>query len=191
MYPHAVLRRRRRADRVTFVNLVSEPENFGAWQIPGGSVVTGGQEDPFGGTDAFLIEDNSGTATGRVEIEFSFTGDGSKGFSLFVREGSSPPAEGTRISVFDLIGTNNGQVDVGWSNGTPVILNSVSAENVSFVTYPGGWHRMLATANNMVDLNAYEYRLVIAPGGAANTGNIFVFGATVHDEPTPGAYERA
>lgn len=187
MYPHAVLRRRRRVDRVTFANLVSEPENFAAWSASGTPVVTGGQPDPFGGTDAFLLEDNNLVGVSQLDIGVSFASDGAKGFSLFVKE--APSSDRTVITLRDeTAGTQDGVVVI-WMSGAPLI-DGGTATFLGFRQYSDGWWRALIQGP-VVAANVNLYRIVPATGGAASTGNIFVFGATAHNEPTPGAYERA
>lgn len=190
MYPHAVLRRRRRVDRVTFANLVSEPENFAAWSASGTPVLTGGQSDPFGGTDAFLLEDDDGMQLERIDQAVDFTGDGKKGFSLFIKQGPNPPSANMPINIRDTTAGAHHQVVISWSNGVPSLASETNASFLEFLIYPDGWYRVLAQTDAITASNSFELR--IAPSASSpDTGDVLIFGATAHDEPTPGAYERA
>src|ERR687891_1979432 len=56
--------------------LVTDPENFGNWTLLGTAIRTGGQADPFGGTNAWLIEDDSAAGDEGILQDIPFIGDG-------------------------------------------------------------------------------------------------------------------
>lgn len=167
-----------------FTNLLANPENFGAWTTIGTPVVTSGQTDPFGGTNAFLVGDDDAGNQERIQEAINFTGDGDKSFSLFIKEGPDPDQSNVRIA--DTTATEFMGLAITWSNGVPSL--SGQAELLSLVEYPNGWWRFSARASGITSANSHEYQIVPATPAAAPTGNVLVFGATAHNETTAGAY---
>ena len=101
-------------------NLV-DSDDIGAWSVIGTPVVTA-TDDPFGGSDAWNIEDND---SGGEEVPYRpvvFTGDGQKIVEFVLRRGPDASASGevalysTTASAYRARGT------VTWVAGTPSIL---------------------------------------------------------------------
>lgn len=170
----------------SFDNLVPSPQNFGTWGSNGTPPdLTGGQPDPFGGTGAFLVEDNNTGATAALSDPVTFTGDGDKGFALFIKE-NTLSAGGTQIiQIRDNTSGTNHHVEFTWSGGAPVISSTTNAVVLDTIAYPDGWYHMLLQATGIVAANNNVFRIFPAASGNAETGSLFVFRAGAYDETTP------
>jgi hypothetical protein len=146
-----------------------------AWDDNGTPVVTGGQADPFGGTGAYLVEDDDGAANDfKRSTVFTFASTGGKNASIFIKE---PPTPG--LSIIKLRDTT-ASADIwsftvsGWTAGVPT-LGSVVGSFTRIIPAADGWYEiqirsLTATAGN-------DHRIEIAPAGytASNTGQILVY----------------
>ena len=73
-------------------NLCEDADISGAWwsNFNGTPVVVGSQADPAGGTGAYSVEDdNAAGPEARHNIHDSFTGDGEKVCSVYIKQGTS------------------------------------------------------------------------------------------------------
>lgn len=167
--------------------LCPDPENFGAWSVAGTPVLTSGQADPFGGTAAYLVEDNDAAAfehlTSAGDIAFT---DGERCAALFVKQGSAS------TSWVRLRGgaTDRHRVLITWTNGVPVLSTSAGA-GTRFPVEPwaNGWYRIAFSAAGVLaaDTNVLEF----GPGtfAASGTGTGYFFGANAWDAPFPSSYQ--
>lgn len=169
------------------VQLVTQPENFAAWSVTGTPVLTAGQSDPFGTVAAYLVDDNDGAAFETIFLVVSFTGNGEKAFSLFVRQGTSAS------SWFRLrdttAATDRHTIGISWSGGVPTLSTLVGAgERFPVENFGNGWWRVSGTATGIVAANNNVFEYGPAAFTAASTGTGFIFGANAWNDTTYGPY---
>lgn len=168
----------------SFDNLV--PLNFGSWGSGGGApTLTAGQSDPFGGTDAFLVEDANTGDTELLSQPVSFTGDGDKGFGIFIKEGTLSAGGTQIIQIRDNSTGTNHHIEFTWSGGAPSISSSPNVVVLDTVAYPDGWYHMKLQATGIVAANDNRFRILPASSGAAETGSLFIFRPGAYDDTTP------
>lgn len=170
--------------------LVNEPENLGHgnWSSFGTPTRTGGQADPFGGTNAWLIEDNDGAAQEGIQIGITFNGNAEKHISVYIKKGT---ATTTGFSL------HNGSVhrhivEILWGAGDVPRINSTNGsgdiippERILTAT---GWWRISISVDGVV---ASESNLIaLYPAGAptANTGTTVFFGVNAWNSVARAAY---
>ena len=167
--------------------LVTNPENFGAWGNTGTLVLTSGQADPFGGTAAYLLTDNSAGVDQFISEATPFTADATKGYAVYVRKGTSAPASGSRISVFDsTAGTGRLSATLTWDGaGTPSLsVGQLGAAEA----WAGGWWRLPIQVAGIIAANTNV--LIFRPAHVlSETGDLFVFGANAWNAPFPSSYQ--
>ncbi|HMG19533.1 MAG TPA: hypothetical protein VK573_12470, partial [Gemmatimonadales bacterium] len=73
------------------VQLVTQPENMGHadWTVVGTPVLTSGQADPFGGTGAYVVDDNAAGGDEAIETVVGFTADATKAVAIFIKAGTA------------------------------------------------------------------------------------------------------
>jgi hypothetical protein len=170
-------------------NIVTDPENFGAWSNIATPVLTSGQTDPFGGTAAYLIEDNDGALLEGKSQSIPFVGSTIKAMAVYVRQGTSSKfgfgIHDTTAATYRLL------IDATWSGGVPVL--SISGGSGT-TTYPvvdagGGWYRVAAASNIITAANAHTVRIFpVDISTGASTGTTYFFGANAWNGPTATTY---
>ncbi len=164
--------------------LVVDPENFGAWSIWGGAPTrTSGQNDPFGGTAAYLLTANSASAAFNEIV--AFTGNATKADAWFLRAGSSLT---TDLYVYDnTAAAVRHQVRVTWSGGVPT-LSTQSGGGTLFAVEPwgGGWYRLSLNATGVIAANSNV--IIIFPDAVVGTGSVYAFGVNAWNSTTPAGY---
>lgn len=164
-------------------NLVPWDTDLTHWTVASGApTLTGGQADPFGGTSAYNFNSGAGVAAVKVNTA-SFTGDGTKAVSIFLRQGNSPPSGGTGILLFDSL--TRMLATVTWSVGTPTVVMSTGAK-IAVVPYAGGWWRLLTQATGVVASHTNAVWVDTISGA----GDVFVCGAQAQDSLVPSAVIR-
>lgn len=164
--------------------LVTDPENFGAWTVGGTPVLTSGQADPFGGTAAYLIEDNDAAAVEWIERTVVYTGNATKAQLGFVK------ASTAGITDFELIGAAlRVRVRVTWTGGVASAAVNAGSGTARAVAWGGGWYLIEWTADGVVALDTNRYLLIPAGNVAANTGSVYFFGANAWNAPFPPSYQ--
>lgn len=167
--------------------LVADPDDFSAWSAIGTPGVTGSQADPFGGTDAWLIEDNDAAAFEHLAStgDIAFT-DGERCAAIFVKQGTAS------VSWIRIRGgaTDRHRVIVTWTNGVPVLSTSAGAGTLFPVeSWGSGWYRIAFSATGVLaaDTNVLEF----GPGtfAVSGTGTGYFFGANAWDAPFPSSYQ--
>lgn len=79
-------------------NLVTESQDITSWTTSGTPTTGSGEDDPEGGSAAYLLGDDDGAAQEAFYIVTSFTGDAAKAVSVILKEGDSAPAGGSRVA---------------------------------------------------------------------------------------------
>jgi hypothetical protein len=108
-----------------------------------------------------------------VSQAVTFTGNGDKSFSVFLKAGT---ATVTRLVLRDTTPTavNRGGVNITWTAGVP---SGVATEGTlqGIDAYPNGWYRVRMLATGVVAANANEFRF--SPDTGAGTGTTIFWGA--------------
>lgn len=168
-------------------NLITSSENFGAWTAIGTPVLTAGQADPFGGTAAYLFNDDDGAVAEGILLGLTFTGDGEKAAAWYIREGTSATVD---FAIYDnTAATLRHRVRVTWTAGVPV-LTTVSGTGTLFavVALANGWYRVMFSATGIVAANANRSYLWQIGTAASSTGTVYIFGAQAENATFPSSY---
>lgn len=177
------------ASETSHTNLVTDSENFGVWGSVNSPTLTSGQTDPLGGTSAYLLEDDSASQELVRQNVASFTGDGEKFVSVFLKAGT---AGVTDVALQDsTVSTMRHHIRATWSGGVPA-LTTVAGAGTRYPVedWGSGWYRIKFSATGVVAAN--NNRVVIYPAGspAANTGTVYAFGAQAENGTSVTAYLR-
>jgi len=169
--------------------LVPDPENFGNWTNASTPIVTAGQADPFGGTAAYLIEDDNAAAPEGKTQNVTFTGDGMKAISLFLKQGTTPPAAGNIVIIMDNTApAERMRATVTWSAGVPsVVMSSGGVQLQAPEPWGNGWYRFYWQATGIVAVNSNAFQMFAASTGG--TGDGYFFGANAWDAAYPSSYQ--
>lgn len=171
-------------------NLLPYSEDIDSWDLSGTPVVTAGEADPFGGTAAHLVEDDTAGAAEYVyDVPVSYTGNGQKALSLFIKEGDSAAAGGSALILLDTgVAANRALVTWTWSAGVPQLTYTTGAK---LWTRPwlNGWYRIAVLPTSCTAANAHALRIYPAYT-SAQVGDLRIFGATMQDVATVGGYVR-
>jgi len=167
--------------------LITDPENFGAWTNINTPILTAGQADPFGGTGAYLIDDDDAALSEGKQQTITFTGDGDKGMAVFMK----PNTAGVKSSYSLRDSTaiqDRLQINVTWTGGVP----SVSTPFGVFLAaepWTGGWYRFLCQATGVVAANSHQAHLRIGAASPTDVGSAYYFGANAWNAPYPSSYQ--
>ena len=176
----------------TNLALRSEEFNTATWfglglnAFGSGSVANStGTTDPFGGTNADYIQENSASGTHLIlQINAGQVSGTNLTFSVFAKA-----AERTRINLLNN-GGGGGDATFNLSAGTATLVAGVSA---SIQNYGNGWYRCILTytPNATGNFNV-QVRLVDASGNTSYTGTgasgLYVFGAQLETGAFPTSY---
>lgn len=172
--------------------LVTNPENFGAWSVSGTPVLTSGQADPYGGTAAYKVDDDTAGAVEAIFQAVTFTADATKTASLFIRAG-------TASSLLCEFGIVDNSAGFTWrhrvrgsfnADGTLASLTTVAGSGTIFtaISYSGGWYRCLFTVVGVIAANQNLFYFYPTGVTASATGTTFAFGANAWNSTTPANY---
>jgi len=163
------------------IQLVPDPENFGAWTAVNVTLLSG-QADPFGGTAAYKLTATAG-ADNRIQQVIAFTGDATKALLGFAR------ADTATESHLKLQGAAiRHQIKLTWTAGVPTLSTDTGSGTLfSVVPWGGGWYAIMFSADGVVagDSNI----LSIYPAAASGTGSSYWFGANAWNAPFPSSYQ--
>ena len=169
--------------------LVTDPENFGAWTVNEGTPGrTSGQSDPFGGIAAYLYEDNDAAGFERIFQTVAFTGDGTKAISVFMRQGTSDDGG---FGLYDATAVAwRHQVKVTWAAGVPS-LSTVLGSGTRFPVeaWGGGWYRLSISVPSVVAANTNAFWVMATQENASDTGTVYIFGANAWNAVFPSTYQ--
>ncbi len=136
----------------------------------GTPIVTGGQADPFGGTSAYLIEDDNaaGSESRRSDVVAVVTA-GEVAVAVFAKAGTAT------VSVVDFRDATAGVVrhslDLAWSGGVPTPTTRTGAGTIlTPISVGSSWYLIIFTATGCVSGNTHEIKLFGAATGTTPTG---------------------
>lgn len=162
--------------------LVTDPENFGAWTVDGTVGRTSGQTDPFGTTGAYLLDSNA-TSGDAVHEAVTYTGNATKAFSIFVKQGTSTL---TRVAIWSGA-TFRHRVNITWSGGVPS-LATVDGSGTLYpvISFGSGWYLVQITAAGVLAADGNQFYIYVDSSGGL--GTIYIFGANTWNAATPAGY---
>jgi hypothetical protein len=170
-------------------NLCIRSEEINSWtdNASGSTVTTNVIAAPDGNATMDLLSgDGTVTSQGRFQT-VSFTGNGEKAFSVFLREGTGVTT--VRLYAFDsTAGVVRHEVRVTWVAGMPV-LSTLSGAGSLFVVEPYfnfSW-RVSFSATGIIAANTNTFVIVTADATAA-AGSVGVWGAQVENAAVPSSY---
>lgn len=169
-------------------NILLRSEDFGTtWSAVGSPTRTAGAHT-LSGVSLDLIGDDDGAASEYYSQSPSFTGDGVKGVSLFMKAGTSQPAGGSALVLGDnTAGANRLVAIITW---TAAGVPSVSASTGTYIGYlalKDGVYRLLFQTTAVVAANSHDFsfRPCIV---AAQTGNVYAGGVQIENAIVPTSY---
>lgn len=171
-------------------NLALQSENFGVtWGLLGTPTRSAAAHTASGITLDLIGDDDGAAAEGYIQTGLTFTGDGTKGISVYVKAGTS-----TAFTVRQRDSTaaaNRLLIGMGWSAGLPILVAATTGTYFGYETLADGVFRLLFQAAGVVAANANEIRLYpAAPAAltAANTGDTYFGGVQIGNNPFPTSY---
>lgn len=131
--------------------------------------VTTGVADPFGGTAAVTLNDDSAVNFESRRRATSIARNGVNDFAFFIKAGT---ATGCGIAIYDLTaGVNRALMTVTWSGGVPTVV-ATTGTLIGVIDVGSGWYLVLAQTNSLV-VGANSNQIYLYPAnmsGVANTG---------------------
>jgi hypothetical protein len=154
-------------------NLLLQSEDFSTtWATISASLSTNTTTAPDGTLTADTVTASSSTG-GRVQQNVSFTGDGDKAVSVWLKAGTAPSS---RIRIDDSTAgfVNRILLTVTWTNGVAsVVADNGTLQGVD--AFPNGWYRIRGLAVGVVAANTNRYR--IEADSTNGTGSVIAWGA--------------
>ena len=164
-------------------NLLLQSEDFSTTWTTSASptITTNTTVAPDGTTTADTITSTS-TSSYVAQI-VTFTGDGTKTYSIFIKAGTSG---NTRLSIRDTTAlVSRGQADITWAGSVP----SVSVTNGSLQALqacPNGWYRLQVIVDSVIAANTNQLR--IQPDNTVGTGSVIFWGAQIENAAFSTSY---
>jgi hypothetical protein len=155
------------------VNLATYSQDFSdpAWSKSSVTVTADTTVAPDGTTTADTLTASS--ITGFTWQVVSFTGDGDKTMSCFVKAGTAATSV---VQIRDAtISANRGYFIITWTAGVPSVVRLTTGTVLGVDAFPDGWYRLRLLASNVVAANSNQYRFL--PNTTAGTGTVIAWGA--------------
>jgi hypothetical protein len=164
-------------------NICINSDNLGAWTLVSTPTLTAGQGDIYGTTLGYNVNATGGAAVQGVVITLNApTGNTIHGYTVCVKQGASPPTNGSKITYQDTTApATRGQATLTWSGGLPVI-SAVTGRYFGFLTLTNGWFALLFQTTALTAANTHTLELD-ANGTATDTGDVY-FGGVMCDHFT-------
>lgn len=163
-------------------NLCTRSEEFDLWTSTDTTVTANAINAPNGTLTADLVTATLAFGTRRRTI--TFTGDGEKSASIFVKAGT---ALTPFVSINDsTAGVARHRVRITWTGGVPA-LSTVDGSGTLYqpIALGDGWYWIGFSAVGVVAANTNT--LSVWAGGNT-TGSLYVWGGQVHDQSIPTSY---
>ena len=163
-------------------NYVSEPD-ITQWADIGTPIVTGGQADPYGGLNAYLIEDDN--VAGQEQKKWTVSAgtlpaDGAQLCAIFVKRHTPPPTQ-SLIQIWDATAAANRALAyiTAWPAGGPPVLNVTLGTLIDVVDRGAGWYRVTFESTALTAANDNEFNIYPAASVNADTGQLYAFGPQI------------
>lgn len=174
-------------------NLLAYTEQFdnAAWSNAGtGQTTTANAIVAPDGTMTADLQSGDGSVTSQGKFQaFTFTGDGEKCASVYLREGTGNTT--VQLGLYDATAaTYRHRISVTWTAGVP----SLATVSGSGTRYPveslgNGWYRISYSATGIVAANTNRWYLLTS-GATATAGSVYVWGAQAENAVAPTTYQR-
>jgi hypothetical protein len=155
------------------VNLVTYSEQFNnaAWSKSNVTVTADTTVAPDGTTTADTL--TASTAAAFTWQVISFTGDGDKTMSCFVKAGTAATSV---VQIRDATVTaNRGYFIITWTAGVPSVAPLTTGTVLGVDAFGNGWYRLRLLATGVVAANSNQYRFL--PDTTSGTGTVIAWGA--------------
>jgi hypothetical protein len=155
----------------TRANLLFPSEDFSTWSPSSTITTTNTTVAPDGTTNGDTVKADASTSAFVSRIA-TFTGNGDKSFSVFLKAGTSTA---TRIILRDTtVSANRGGANITWAAGVPsVAVTEGTLQGVD--TYPNGWYRVRMLATGVLAGNTNQF--CFSPDTAVGTNTTIFWGA--------------
>jgi hypothetical protein len=155
-------------------NLVLYSQDFAnaSWAKSSATVTPDTTAAPDGTTTADTLAPSSSTS-GVVERSVTFTGDGDKAVSIFLKAGTSTL---TYFFIRDTtVPATRGRALITWTGGVPSVTADSGGTIQGVDSFGNGWYRIRLLAPSVVAANSNALR--IQPDAAVGTGTVIAWGA--------------
>lgn len=157
--------------------ILTQPDNLAHadWTARAGTPgLTAGQLDPFGGTGAYLLDDNDAATSEGIQINCGFTGDGVKAAAVFMRPNTAGVS--TCLSITDdTAGQSRLGLVVDWSAGLPIITSISPGVLLAAEPWYLGFYRFLCQTTAVTAAQANKLILRIGADNAADIGSAYFY----------------
>jgi hypothetical protein len=153
-------------------NICFQSENFSvSWSASSLTVTTNTTVAPDGTTTADTL--TATTTSGIVSQSPTFTGDGTKSVSVFLKAGTSGTTLFFLRDVTALV--TRGSATITWTGGVPSAVASSGGTIEAVENYGNGWYRIKLLLAGVIAANSNSLR--IQPDSVAGTGTVIAWGA--------------
>lgn len=169
-------------------NKVVQSQDFGTTWVATGSPTRTGGALTLGVLSFDLIGDDSAAAAEFYSQVVSFTGNGTKAISIFVKEGTSTKSF-IRLRD-DTAPANRLSVNITWSGGVPTVA-MVTGTDLGSVSYPNGIYRLNFLSSSVTAANSNNLQIFPACDSAIDVtavGNIYAGGVQAEDASFASTY---
>lgn len=184
LYPDAYLKGLVLEAAGTNLTLQSEDFTNASWAKSNVTITGTTGTDPKGTSTADTL--SATVADGNVSQTITFTGDGDKGVSVWIKAGT---ATRTDVQLRDVTaaGASRVRANVTWAAGVPTVAMTTGTL-VLLEAFAGGWYRLHLTAIGVIAANSNQFRVFPAGAGTSATGTAHVWGVQNEDVAKPTSY---
>jgi hypothetical protein len=156
----------------TNLALYSQDFSNASWAKSSATVTSDTTAAPDGTTTADTLVSSSSTS-GVVERSVTFTGDGDKAVSIFLKAGTSTL---TYFFIRDTtVPATRGRAVITWAGGVPSATADSGGTIQGVDNFGNGWYRIRLLASSVVAANSNAFR--IQPDVAVGTNSVIAWGA--------------
>lgn len=161
----------------------SEMLDVSPWSTLRSTITANDQTDPFGGTNAEKLEQQSGQTTSGL-VQRVETTTGAHTFSVYAKSNG-------KSKIFLQTGSFTNRTWFDLSAGT-VGTTAANHTATSISDEGGGWYRVSVTYSISITADNFGIGLADTNGSitVADSGGLYLFGAQLEASPTPGPYVR-
>lgn len=160
--------------------LFGDTVDFSTWTSEGSPIITSGQTDPLGGTNAYLLEDDTASASESIKKTGTTLLSSRLLFAIFVKQGTATQ-NAVRLLDNDGGGPDNTYVSINWSGGVPSLQNEGAGSPTLFppINVGNSWW-LIRIGSDLADAGeTWAFRLQPAGVGNAKTGTCYFYGRSV------------
>ena len=168
-------------------NLALQSEDFGTTWTTAGTPTRTAAAHTAAGVTLDLLGDDDGAAVEEYQQVVTFTGNAVKAISVYVKEGTDPPAAGSIVALRDTsAAADRLSATYTWVAAVPSVVAATGSYLGSQALKDGVYRLFFATtAVTAGNTNRIDVR---PAGTSAETGNVYVGGVQAEDAPAPTSY---